>query len=86
MHESNKPLIRHQRRGPCLPVLALLAACAMPSAAQDTFAGKPVRMVVSVGAGGATDTLTRMLGERLALTVQRLKDAVGVLKADKASA
>ena len=49
MHESIKPLIRHQRRGPCLPVLALLAACAMPSAAQDTFAGKPVRMVVSVG-------------------------------------
>ncbi len=66
MREGIKPLIEHQRRGRRLAVLALFAACAMPSAAQDTFAGKPVRMVVSVGAGGATDTLTRMLGERLA--------------------
>ena len=37
-----------------------------PVAAQDSFAVKPVRMVVSVGAGGATDTLTRIVGERLA--------------------
>lgn len=42
------------------------AASGLPASAQDTFAGKPIRMVVSVGAGGATDTLTRIVGERLA--------------------
>ena len=38
---------------------------AMPAAAQDLVAGKPVRMIVAVGAGGATDTLARTLAERL---------------------
>ena len=50
-----------------------LAACVFagsftiaPSAlAQELIAGKPVRMIVAVGAGGATDTLARMLAERL---------------------
>ena len=47
--------------------LAWLALCGSPAWAQpDLLAGKPVRMVVSVGAGGATDTLTRILAERLA--------------------
>ena len=38
---------------------------ATPVAAQDLLAGKPVRMIVAVGAGGATDTLARTLAERL---------------------
>ena len=39
---------------------------AAPSIAQDVFPSKPVRMIVAVGAGGATDALTRRLAERLA--------------------
>ena len=45
---------------------AACAACLPPASAQDMFAGRPVRMVVAVGAGGATDTLTRLVAERLA--------------------
>ena len=41
-------------------------AIAAPAAAQELIAGKPLRMIVAVGAGGATDTLARMLAERLA--------------------
>ena len=44
---------------------ALCAAAGLPVHAQEPFPNKPVRMVVSVGAGGATDTLTRMLAERM---------------------
>ena len=46
--------------------VGMALAFGAPAFAQDTFAGKPIRMVVSVGAGGATDTLTRIVGERLA--------------------
>lgn len=50
-------------------VAAALSICvfavAAPAVAQDLIAGKPVRMIVAVGAGGATDTLARMLAERL---------------------
>ena len=45
-----------------------IAATALPgsqSIAQDAYPGKPIRMVVSVGAGGATDALTRRLAERM---------------------
>ena len=50
--------------------LTWLTLCASPAwAQQDMFAAKPVRMIVSVGAGGATDTLTRILAERLTKTL-----------------
>ena len=45
-----------------------IAATALPgsqSIAQDAYPSKPIRMVVSVGAGGATDALTRRLAERM---------------------
>ena len=44
---------------------ALFGLTVLPAQAQEPFPNKPVRMVVSVGAGGATDTLTRMLAERM---------------------
>ena len=52
-------------------LLAAAALCAFPSLpamAQVGFPtpGKPIRMIVSVGAGGATDTLTRRMGDKLA--------------------
>ncbi len=40
-------------------------AIAAPALAQELIPGKPVRMIVAVGAGGATDTLARTLAERL---------------------
>ena len=43
-----------------------VALCAAPSMAQEAFPSKPVRIIVAVGAGGATDALTRRLAERLA--------------------
>ena len=55
---------------PRCAVAAWVATCtlsiAAPAAAQELIAGKPLRMIVAVGAGGATDTLARMLAERLA--------------------
>ncbi len=47
---------------------ALAAACAwgsLPAFAQGAYPNKPIRMIVSVGAGGATDALTRRLADRL---------------------
>jgi tripartite-type tricarboxylate transporter receptor subunit TctC len=59
-------------RPPCLRrallgagVLAA-ATLALPASAQTApFPSRPIRMIVSVGAGGATDSLTRRLAERL---------------------
>lgn len=42
-----------------------VAVGAPTAAAQDPYPSKPIRMIVSVGAGGATDTLTRRLAEKL---------------------
>ena len=72
MHETKLPSLRRQDRGRRLAVRIALSAGAIlalgtpPASAQDMFAGRPIRMVVSVGAGGATDTLTRILAERMA--------------------
>ena len=77
-------------------VLALFGAAmlhAFPAHAQ-TFpvSGKPIRMIVSVGAGGATDTLTRRLGERLSkaintpVVVENMAGASGVIAAQTVAA
>ena len=46
-------------------LLGFAAFCALPAWAQGAFPSKPIRMIVSVGAGGATDSLTRRLADRL---------------------
>ena len=43
----------------------IAAALVMPALAQGTYPNKPVRMIVSVGAGGATDTLARKVAEKM---------------------
>ena len=50
--------------------VSLIAAAAIGlgsqvASAQGTYPNKPVRMIVSVGAGGATDTIARKLAEKL---------------------
>ena len=42
-----------------------VAFVAQPAFAQGAYPNKPVRMIVSVGAGGATDTLARRVAEKL---------------------
>ena len=69
--------------------MALVAVCAiLPAAAQTTnLPNKPIRMIVSVGAGGATDSLTRRLAERLskalgqAIVVENQAGGSGVIAA-----
>lgn len=51
-----------------LLALAAGAAAAGPLRAQPGFATRPVRIVVPFAAGGATDVITRVLGERMAQT------------------
>ena len=53
------------RRLACGVLLAAAALGAFPALAQGAFPSKPIRMIVSVGAGGATDSMARRLAERL---------------------
>lgn len=54
------------RRHLLATAVAAGAAAALPAMAQSAaYPSKPVRMIVSVGAGGATDGITRRLAERL---------------------
>ena len=76
-----------RRRLACL-LAAAFALCALPTLAQTAaFPNKPIRMIVSVGAGGATDTITRRLAERLQrslgqpVIVENMAGASGVIAA-----
>jgi tripartite-type tricarboxylate transporter receptor subunit TctC len=42
-----------------------LASAALPAAAQDKYPTKPVRIIVPYAPGGATDIVSRVLGEQL---------------------
>lgn len=54
------------RRTQMMKFLAAFAlVCAAPVFAQATWPSKPIRMVVPYPAGGGTDYLARMVGERL---------------------
>jgi tripartite-type tricarboxylate transporter receptor subunit TctC len=44
---------------------ALLAGWEWPALAQGNYPAKPIRMVVPYPAGGGTDTIARMIGQRL---------------------
>lgn len=47
-------------------IVAFLLACALPSlAAAQSWPHKPVKMIVPFPAGGPTDVMTRILGEKL---------------------
>ena len=53
------------RRLATVALLAAAALCALPVLAQTAYPNKPIRLIVSVGAGGATDALARRLADRL---------------------
>ena len=68
MNHDLSARLQPARSGRCLLGSALLGAaalCALPAWAQGAFPVKPIRMIVSVGAGGATDSLARRLADRL---------------------
>src|SRR3954471_16970150 len=44
---------------------ARLSAAAAPAAPQDAYPGKPVKIIVPYGPGGATDIIARIVGQRL---------------------
>ena len=68
MNHDLQATLQPSRIGRRLLGSALLGAatlCALPALAQGAFPSKPIRMIVSVGAGGATDSLARRLADRL---------------------
>jgi tripartite-type tricarboxylate transporter receptor subunit TctC len=52
-----------------LAAMITVALFAQPAFAQGAYPNKPVRMIVSVGAGGATDTLARKVAEKLSASM-----------------
>ena len=68
MFNTILPPTQSRRGGRRLAIGALLAVAALaslPAFAQGMYPNKPIRMIVSVGTGGATDSLARRLAERL---------------------
>lgn len=51
----------------CLATVATLTA--LPAMAQDSYPGRPIRIVVPYAAGGATDYVARVIGEKLGKTL-----------------
>lgn len=47
-------------------IALVLTLCGAATLAQEVFPRKPVRMLLSTAAGGASDTMARLAGERLA--------------------
>ena len=67
--------------------IALVVVAGATWAQSVAFPSKPLRVIVSVGAGGATDTLTRRMADRLAksfgqsIVVENMPAASGVVAA-----
>src|SRR5262245_48157482 len=53
----------------CLVFAALLTAASVASAAAQTFPAKPVTIIVPFAAGGPSDAMARVLGERMKVTL-----------------
>ena len=79
----------HRTRGLLASLLVTAVAfAASPAKAQTAaYPNKPIRMIVAVGAGGATDTTSRRLAERLSksmgqpIIVENMAGASGVIAA-----
>ncbi len=48
-------------------VVTLAAGSGLPAAAQERWPSKPVRLIVPFSAGGSTDVVARMVGQKLAV-------------------
>ncbi len=71
-----------------LGLAVLFALGASPAAAQEKFPSKPVRLIVQYQAGGSTDTLARLLADKLAprlgqpVVVENRSGAGGIIGTD----
>ena len=57
--------MRIQRRQFTLGVAATLASSTLPSLAQTGFPSKPIKIVVPFAAGGSTDVMARLVGQKV---------------------
>lgn len=64
-HDTPWPALRSASRWAIGAALAATALGSLPALAQGDYPSKPIRMIVSVGAGGATDAMARRLADRL---------------------
>lgn len=55
------------RRAVAIAVAALAIGGGLPATAQERWPSKPVRLVVPFSAGGSTDVVARMVGQKLAI-------------------
>ena len=53
------------RRKICIGILTASAFVAMNALAQTTYPVKPIRMIVPFSPGGTSDTLARILGQKM---------------------
>lgn len=58
--------MRHPSRSWLAAVLLALAAASHPALATEPWPSKPIRVIVGMPPGGATDVLARILGEKMA--------------------
>lgn len=69
MHALSNPPLLHMTMKRCrflATLAATVALCtALPSAAQDDWPRKPIRVILPAGPGGTSDILMRRLGEQL---------------------
>ena len=76
------------RRTPLAAALAALVLHAIPAAAQEAWPSKPIKIVVPFAAGGTSDALARLLGQKLqdalkqTVIVENKAGAGGVIGAD----
>lgn len=82
-----------RRKALALPLIALATACAIGTAqaqtqVQDSYPGKPIRLIVPYPAGGGTDTIARLIGTQLtqrwgqSVVVENKPGASGILGND----
>ena len=75
-------------RRTCLGILAASALCLGPTAHAQTYPTKPIQIIVPFPAGGATDTVARLLAEKMGprlgqtIIVENKGGAAGILGTD----
>ncbi|QNK71143.1 Bug family tripartite tricarboxylate transporter substrate binding protein [Variovorax sp. PAMC26660] len=77
------------RRALLCAAAAVTTLCALPAAqAQNTYPNKPIRMVVPFAAGGATDVLARVIGQKMSaglgqpIIIDNRPGAAGIIGTD----
>ena len=66
------PLTLHGARRLCAGGLVLLSALLAPAQAQNaSWPERPLRLIVPFGAGGSTDALARIVGEKLSVALKQ---------------